>query len=222
MTMILSTYWWLLRPLLALICSYFIARRMRHFLLSLVIKSMPVTQRYSEDGFKKQTRIVSRLGIGLTILLTIGIEVGYRYAFQPNNKKADSSHLPTQNMNLFPTVAPTISPTLETTPTNQIPPRPISTPATISAPTNSPVSRLYYLQLAAFSDPTHVQKAKAAYVTKVPHPLYLAIDQHPTTPFKVVVGPFASILEVRQYQLQYGLRGYVRSAELLQIWQAKD
>jgi hypothetical protein len=214
-----STYWWLTRPLLALLASYLIARKMRQFLLSLVIQSMPIAQRYSEDGFKKQTRIVSRLGIGLTILLAIGIEVGYRQFIAPKYQPTSFADLPTKDLNMMPIAPPAILSPQKTAPNNQFPP--VSPPLVSAPPVPMTVSAppLFYLQLAAFSHPTAIQKAKAAHAARVPHPLSMATDAHPTAPYKLVVGPFPSRAEARQYRQHYGLRGYVRPAELLQIWQ---
>lgn len=139
----ITTYGWLLRPIFSLLFGYFIARRMRQLLLSLAMRTTPVAHRYTEEGFKKQTKVASRLGIGLTVLIAISIEIGYRQILLPNKlntTKITQTKIPfAQELTMTPLTPFNPPPKQKTAPTNQAPPPP-ETPTLLPPPAPIPAA----------------------------------------------------------------------------------
>lgn len=81
----LSQIIWALRIIGGLAIGFFIARKCRDFIRSIVIMCIPLKHRISERSFQIQTRITTIVGILLAIGIALGLNYGLSKAMRQMN-----------------------------------------------------------------------------------------------------------------------------------------
>lgn len=170
---------WFLRGLAGFAIGFFIARKLRDFIRSIVIMCIPLKHRISERSFQIQTRITTLVSILLMIAIAVGLNWGLSKGLtQMGITQKTTIHgaatstpaiqWPTQP--IIPPPAKEQSPTPPTTtPPKKIPPPVTTFEAPIAIPANRPSQPIKYA-----SPPT-----PQVYQQQVPPPI---VYQNPTPP----------------------------------------
>ncbi|WP_367389021.1 SPOR domain-containing protein [Lewinella sp. LCG006] len=207
--------------LVAIIIGGTVARSLSGVIRALVVRSIPVEKRLSEESFNIQTRTSTIIGAAVALLVAGGIYWGI---------ESVKSYFPKEPLMveeqtvILPFTPPTKEKDVES---EEVPiSAPItSSPAQATIPDASPATRptayeasvpiqtgkgTYYLQLGAYVDGTkalrHAQRLRERYGS-----LLQTVQLPETTgPNKVLLGPFLTRRDVVRYRQQHQLKGFVR------------
>lgn len=221
------SYWFLIRTLLALSVGFWIASRLRGTLRAIVIRSMPVRYRMSEEYFNTQTRISAILamviGLGIASLTYWGIGKASNAIKGPIVSRST-----TVEIEPMPSPPPTPAPLkLESAPTDTLlheDPLPATyeepEPVRIPSPSARPApGNPYYLQLYAFVSKTRAWEQKAYWAARLPQRVFVGIRPADEVPYKVLAGPFDSRGQAISFRERNKLTGFPRRLEVIQLYE---
>lgn len=236
----IQPYLWLLRPLLSFAIAYFLVRRVRNFLHKVVVRLMPVNQRFAPGSFEVSTRWVNISGIVLVVLFSAilfktigrvmdtvrgGPEANNMPIQQPNYAIVSNPKMvPVQPLSYeaAPSVTERFSQNYPTPSSHERPPTPYETPSVaapyqpLTAPASSvpvPFTDPHYIQLGAFALLENAQRHQARQAQQPTRIGFVVGDLYP---YKVLLGPFPNRPATAETIRSRRLKGFPRPASDLQ------
>lgn len=237
-----SLFFRFLLPLLSLMAAFFLVRKFRSTIRGFVIWCIPVHLRISEQSYQLQTRYATLASFLLTFLFAalfyyglyqgqkaLGLEIGTPLktysVLTPLPKKPLPVVLPKKEVpkvspsvvpvSAIPKVGETASLPVQIT-TPSVAPKPIS-PSTAVSVTPKPLAAQYFVQVAAYTYLDNAMKRQVKWQHRTTQQVWIAVAQEPT-PYKLVVGPFATKRMAQQYRKQQRASSFVRSGVGLQFF----
>ncbi len=259
---------WFLRGLAGIAIGFFIARKLRDFIRSIVIMCIPLKHRISERSFQIQTRITTLVSILLMIVIAAGLNIALSKGLTKMgiSEKTTLHRSTTTPVITWPTKAP-----VPTTITKQAPSPPIPEPVTLPKATSSPIGSieksvitppinpvisqpiptanpyrpvqktipfpptsspvvyhqtadafypmLYYAQVYAFRDFNKAQRQQLSWNSRSQLPVRIGFIRQELAPYKVIIGPFRNRQAASTFMKNYQVRGFVRPAHQLQLFE---
>ncbi|MCO6480075.1 MAG: hypothetical protein J5I94_25780 [Phaeodactylibacter sp.] len=169
-------YWFLIRTFLALFIGFWIASRLRGVLRAIVIRSMPVRYRMSEEYFNTQTRISMALAVAIGLSIA-GLSYWGLGKARNAIKGPVVSRSSTVEIEPLPAPPPTpaplklASPPADSSANEEARPETYETPepVRIQPPAPAPLrGPYYYLQLHAFLSETRAWNQKEYWAARLP------------------------------------------------------
>lgn len=205
---------------IALIAGFIVARRLRRFVRSSVIRSMPLEKRMSEQSYSLQTRISTLIGFIIALLAAALANLGLLQleemidipVLTQNTSSTTISDFEEEEASLFAS-------------SNW--PSEIEEPITIDAIRDSlpqsdsydelpsgnmkPLEKgAYYLQLYAFNSQELAMSQLFLSRSQLDKPVMLGKVEYTLGPYKILAGPFPSRVAARAYRDKYKLTGFTR------------
>ncbi len=220
-------YWFLLKAFFALFIGFWIASRLRGILRAIVVRSMPVRYRMSEEYFNIQTRIsvILAVVIGLSIatLTYWGLSKASQAITGPVISRSSSVEIePAPSPLSFPAPFEEEEPQLDTLPYAETLPENYEEPEPSRIPDPSPPPSFedpYYLQLHAFVSDTRAWNQKAHWAKRLPRKVHVGIHSGAAVPYKVLAGPFGSRKQAISFREKNKLIGFPRQLGQIQLYE---
>lgn len=219
--------WFLIRTLLSLSLGFWIASRMRGILRTIVIRSMPVRYRMSEEYFNTQTRISMALAVVVGLSIASLTYWGLSKAGSAI-KGPVVSRSTTVEIEPLPSPPPTPAPLkVERAPADTMPetefipetyeePQPVRILPNIS---RAQRGHRHYLQLHAFISEARAWDQKEYWSTRLPEPIHVGILPGDEVPYKVLAGPFGSRGQAVTFRDKNKLAGFPRPLDRIQLYE---
>lgn len=221
-------YWLIIRASLALFAGFWIASRLRGILRAIVVRSMPVRYRMSEESFNIQTRISAFLaiaiGLGIATLAYWGLSKAGQALKGPVVSRSTTVEIepapeapapPPPPVKLEKAPADTL-PAPEALPQTYEEPRPARLPARAAPPAPGAA---YYLQLHAFVSEARAWKQQAYWAARLPRRIHVGVQPGGAVPYKVLAGPFGSRKQAIDFREKNKLIGFPRPLEQIQLYE---
>ncbi|MCR9054943.1 MAG: SPOR domain-containing protein [Phaeodactylibacter xiamenensis] len=223
----------LIRVVLPLLIGYWIARRTRHLIMSLVLRLMPLKVRLSQKAFAMQTRITMIVGVGIIAATLLAFNYAYvrvvpMTAEAPGKAAQELAPLPAPAQTPPTPKQPVIEPAPEApaaAPELREPekaavavpkPQPYFNPQPPPVPIETPV----YLQLSAFRN---YESAWAMQHRVAPHyrrPVWVGHHTYDAVPYKVLIGPFRSRRAAIEFKKAQRLKAFPRTLDEIRLYQS--
>lgn len=223
----------LIRVVLPLLLGYWIARRTRHLIMSLVLRLMPLKVRLSQKAFAMQTRITMIVGVGIIAANILAFNYAYVNLAPLTEEAAGNAE---QELVPVPSSAQPPSrpkqPVIEPAPEPEAPapepreaeqaavavpqPQPYYRPQLPPSPIETPV----YLQLSAFRN---YESAWAMQQRAAPHyrrPVWVGQHTYDAVPYKVLIGPFRSRRAAIEFKKAQRLKAFPRTLDDIRLYQS--
>lgn len=223
----------LIRVVLPLLLGYWMARRSRHLIMSLVLRLMPLKLRLSQKAFAMQTRIT--IIVGVCIISATVLTVNYAYI-----KLAPLTEETTRNAAQELVAVPSPSPppprpkqpVIEPAPEPDAPapepreaeqaavavpqPQPYHSPPPPPAPIGTPI----YLQLSAFRNYESAWALQQRVAPRYRRPVWVGHHTYDAVPYKVLIGPFRSRRAAIEFKKAQRLKAFPRTLDEIRLYQS--
>lgn len=226
-----------LRIVLGLLLGGIIARLLRKIIRSHIIQLTPMRKRIAPNAFQVQSRKATIIGAGIALAVCFGFNYALDKAWQKTSiyqwtsmgNKVGSYTQPSRWSSTTTSQQETIqespqksafAPAKEeslTPPTPHTSTFPLATPPPIEWIVHQPL-RLedqYFVQLFAVHSLRRAERIKASIHST--HECWIAADDHPISPFKILLGPFPSRKAAHHARHDQHREGYPRSANGLRF-----
>lgn len=238
----LSLFFRLFLPLLSLMAAFFLVRQFKSTIRGFVMWCIPVRLRISEQSYELQTRYATLLSFLLTFLFAGLFYYGLYRGQKALGWTIDSpvktySVLPPLPTKPIPSPAPILpAPVAEipsppksasevavfrpaTPPPSKLPvsQKPSRPKTTLQPARPQPLSEQFYVQIAAFTYLDNATDRQTKWQRKTTKLVWIAVAPEPT-PYKLLIGPFATKRLAKKYYKQQRAVGFIRSGIGLQFF----
>lgn len=214
----------------ALLLGFWVARKARNLIRTLVVQSMPPEKRIEEKAFIVQGRISTMAGIGLMALVAgvafTGMHKGLaRLRGEPMAARERASAPKPKTPALAEMLTEPLSMDVPTDP-EELPiayePRTIPRSGAMRSSNARNADRrpqqLHYLQVHAFAEEENAWTAQADLRRRFKTSVWVAADYADPVPYKVLIGPFQSRAQVLQYKKAQKLQGFPKQDPALRFF----
>ena len=216
-------YLFVVRILIALFIGFWLARRFRVHIRSLVVRLLPLKYRMSERSFYIQTKISTTLGfiiaLGVGFIVNEALERGLNMLDIPLLSRTEQAAVitpPSQEMQedeepqeqSIPDTYSTTIPVQEQEKPEALPAYKPETPDITPIP-----SANYYLQLSAFDNLSYAEAYYHEMKQRFPKYAHMSRTYDRVCPYKIVLGPFPNRKASVQFKAKYNLNGFPRKIE---------
>ena len=205
---------------IALVAGFIVARRLRRFVRSSVIRSMPLEKRMSEQSYSLQTRISTLIGFVIALLaaalanlglLQLEEIIGIPVLTQSTTSATISDFEEEASLFASSNWPSEIDEPIDTADTswNSLP-QPDSNDELPSGKMKQLEKGAYYLQLYAFNSQELAMNQLSKSRSQLYKPVMLGKVEYSIAPYKILAGPFLSRVAARKYRDKYKLKGFTR------------
>lgn len=223
----------LIRVVLPLLLGYWIARRSRHLIMSLVLRLMPLKVRLSQKAFTMQTRITMMVGAGIMAATVLAFNYAYvklapMTAAAPGKAAQELAPLPAPAQTPPTPQQPVMEPAPEAPAAAPEPrepeqaaiavpqPQPYYSPPPPPAPVETPV----YLQLSAFRHYESAWVMQQRVAQRYRRPVWVGQHGYDHAPYKVLIGPFRSRRAAVAFKKAQRLKAFPRTLDDIRLYQS--